>query len=173
MKKFNLSINGLLFLCLILSILFSSCAQDEDIVETQIIPELTGEETNMVMPIGFEEMTEDESNAFFSNLNEETARALETSYDVYLYLVYINKLEVVTNEMSEGMFYASVDLSKYINQRELEGMNNFNPELVEDYRSTTYIRCYSQSYWCNWGPMRLYKRCSGTYYGWCYQCPYN
>jgi len=170
MKNLNSSLVGILLLSVVFSLVFTSCSKQENVIAESVeLSEQTVAKRNFVLPVGSENLSDEELDSYFSNLTPDLADRLETSYFVQEYLTHINKLNLVKRNMDSGSLYADVDLAKYLSEQELSAMSNFQPKVVEA-RCSYKVGCYySGGAWCsNSTPyLQVWRRCNGTYYGFC------
>lgn len=168
MKIINVVFGALLTALLI----FTSCSKQETIISESVAPTetLSGKKIDLALPVGFENHSETQLEAYFSELKPVELEALAISYKVKSYLTHLNKVDVVQGNMIFGELYANVDLTNYLTERELAAMADFVP--AEDYsRCPTLLSCYTNSPWCRSNlDLAIYRRCNGSYYGYCINC---
>lgn len=168
MKNLKLSLFGILFLALGVTLFFSSCSkQDNSIQETVETVEMFGEKTDMTMPIGFERLSEEEQSNYFKSLTPELVGSLEKSFLIRSYLVHINKLNQVIGDMASGSIFAEVDLTKYLSENEITRIGSFVPNTMDHSSRCITIEYCAWNSWCTNRYTLFLKRCDGSWFAVC------
>jgi len=157
----------------VISLLVVSCQDKSEIIEPTTDISITDDQqkANMTLPMGLENSSSEKIENFFENADNETLLKLEESYKVYSYLQSIGKLEIVKDDMTEGVFYSDVDLSKQLSLTEVENLKTFDVDAISDQinsRSCTFAYCVrSGSWWCSSYTYVLYFDCGSTWQAAC------
>lgn len=170
--KFNQSL-PILMVTFVISLFVVSCQEKSDILGPNADISITDhqEKINMTLPMGLENSSREKLENFFENADDETFLKLEESYKVYNYLQSIGKLELVKDDMTDGVFYSDVDLSNQLSLTEVERLKTFDVNAISDQinsRSCTFAYCVrSGSWWCSSYTYVLYFDCGSTWQAAC------
>jgi len=163
------------FFCLLLiisvSIFITSCEQSEI---TETLQESSIEmDTNdlLLMPYGFDNLSEELQIEYFQNLTKEGFEELKENHRVGSFLQSIGQLETVTTElMSEGLLLTKIDLNEVLSSEETVQLTSYQYDDI-DFRGYCFWWSFYYSYYhpvnC-WGPnccvWNVFKRtCLGMF----------
>jgi len=174
MKKLKFSQSFLLLMVFsFISLMIISCQEKSETFEPDTDMSIANyeEKVSITLPKGLENSSSEKIENFLENANNETLLKLENSYKVHSYLQSIDKLELVKNGMTDGVFYSDVDLSKQLSLTEIDNLKTFNVDAVSDQinsRSCVFQYCVrSGSWWCTSFKYVLYFKCGSTWQAAC------
>ena len=116
---------------LAVSIFLTSCEQAE-IVDT--LEEQTSDiqdRSRLLMPYGFENLSEEEKIEYFGNLTEEDYGRLSENHRVGSYLRSIDKYWGLYESMEEGQLVLDMDLSGVLTAEEVTALSNYQYDNIE------------------------------------------
>jgi len=107
------------------SIFLTSCEQEQitDFTPQQQIEHKS--QSNMILPFGIAVDSEETREEYIENATPELLDKMIENARVVYYLTSINKLEDAVTKMSYGGFFCDLDLTSFLTEGEIAGLQNY------------------------------------------------
>ncbi len=141
MKKLKIKLRFFsLLVILTVSVFLTSCEQDLISANEQFSTDIV--EGRYLLPKGLE-LEANELEVFLENATKSDLDNMAESANIAHYLIEIGKFREVYNSIDDNQLYTDIDLSLYLNNKELKEFAAFS------YRESIESRYWVQCYWSN------------------------
>jgi len=155
-KMLSASVFVMLLLC---TLVFTSCSKSY--IESNEITNEMLDGKSLILPEGTED---DVAITFINNATVDQIAKMEENYRLTYFLAKEGKYGEVVKTLAEGDNLADVELSNFLNKRQLEDLSDYSANTDLTLRGLTCTTRTTQS------PCRTKKRCcwndGGTHYCW-------